>query len=175
MRRYPHTFGHSACADIASRFSLELGSECCNWWQTIFPCHALASALGGPILWACVVDHFAAELIFSPRHFHFTITALTVDQGSSSRAEIWWTDLLERWHAMTVPHWKSLISSVRPFLLPMFVYGDCMAVCLILYICQQWVGLKLPNPRIRRDVCILLAMSCITFYIDTKASAQQSD
>ena len=50
-----------------------------------------------------------------PRCFHFTITALTVDRGSSIRAEIWWTDLLERWHPMTVPHWKSLSSSVGPF------------------------------------------------------------
>ena len=69
-------------------------------------------------------------------------TALTVDRGSSRRAEIWWTDFLERWHHMTVPHWKSLRSSISPILLPMFVYGDCMAVYLILYTCQQWVWLK---------------------------------
>ena len=43
---------------------------------------------------------------------------------------------------LTVSRWKSLSSSVRPILLPMFVYGDCMAVCLILYTCQQWVWLK---------------------------------
>ena len=53
-----------------------------------------ASALGGPVLWVCVVYHFP---------------------GSSSRAESWWTDLLEWWHPMTVPHWKSLSSSVRRF------------------------------------------------------------
>jgi hypothetical protein len=69
--------------------------------------------------------------------FHFT--ALTVDRGSSHRAEIWWTDLLERWRPMTLPHWKSLSSSVWAILLPMVVYGDCMAVCLILYTCQQRV------------------------------------
>jgi hypothetical protein len=39
--------------------------------------------------------------VVAPRCFHFTITALTVDQGSSSRAEIWPADLLS--------------SSVRPF------------------------------------------------------------
>ena len=55
--------------------------------------------------WTCV----------APRYFHFTITALTVDRGMSSRSDIWQTDLLERWHPMTVPHWKSLSSSVRPF------------------------------------------------------------
>ena len=51
----------------------------------------------------------------APRCFHFTITTLTVDRDSSSRVEIWRADLLERWHPMKVPHWKSLSSSVRPF------------------------------------------------------------
>jgi hypothetical protein len=90
------------CADVASRGSLELGSECCNWGQTIFMLYALQHS----VLWACVAYHFAAE----PRCFHFAITALTVDRGSSSRTEIWQTDLLERCHAMTVPHWKLLSS-----------------------------------------------------------------
>ena len=53
--------------------------------------------------------------VVAPRCFHFTITALTVDCGSSSRAEILQTDLLERWHTMTMPRWKLLSSSVRPF------------------------------------------------------------
>jgi hypothetical protein len=43
--------------------------------------------------WAVVVS----------RRFYVIITALTVDRGSSSRVEIWLTDLLERWHPMTVP------------------------------------------------------------------------
>jgi hypothetical protein len=30
--------------------------------------------------------------VVAPRRFHFTITALTVDQGSSSRADIWRAD-----------------------------------------------------------------------------------
>ena len=42
--------------------------------------------------------------VVAPRCFHFTITALTVDRG---RAAIWWTELLERWHPMTMPRWKS--------------------------------------------------------------------
>jgi hypothetical protein len=37
--------------------------------------------------------------VVTPRLFHFTITALTVDRGSSSRAEIWQTYVLERWHS----------------------------------------------------------------------------
>ena len=85
------------------------------------------------------------ELVWPTRScccFHFTITALTVDRDSSSWAEIWRTDLLERWHPMTVPGWKSLRSSGRAILLSMFVYGDRMAVCLILYSCQQRVWLK---------------------------------
>jgi hypothetical protein len=61
--------------------------------------------------------------------------------GSSNRAEIWRTDLLVRWHPMTVPRWKSLSSTVIP-LLSMLGYGDCMAVCSILYSCQQQVWLK---------------------------------
>ena len=59
------------------------------------------------------------------RSFHFTITALIVDRGSSSRAEIWRTDLLERWHRMMVPRWKSLSSSVRPF------YCQCLSMEIV--------------------------------------------
>jgi hypothetical protein len=33
----------------------------------------------------------------APRRFHFTITAFTVDWGSSCRADILQTDLLESW------------------------------------------------------------------------------
>jgi hypothetical protein len=81
--------------------------------------------------------------VVAPRRFHFTIAALTVDQGSSIWAEIWWTDLLERWHPMTVSRWMSLSSSLRPFYCQCFVHRDCMAVCLILYICPQQVWLKI--------------------------------
>jgi hypothetical protein len=44
--------------------------------------------------------------------------------------------LLERWHPMTMPRWKSLGSSVKAILLPMFVYGDCIDLCSILYTCH---------------------------------------
>lgn len=44
------------------------------------------------------------QAVVAPRHLHFTITALTVDQDSYSRAEIRHTDLFERWHPMTEPH-----------------------------------------------------------------------
>jgi hypothetical protein len=67
--------------------------------------HSVSLCVLPPCGWAVV----------SPRCFHFTITALTVDRGSSSRAKMRWTDLLERWHPMMVPCWKSLSSSLRPF------------------------------------------------------------
>ena len=58
---------NSSCADVASRGSLELSSECCNRGQTIFYAHQRSRSV-------------------SLCGFNFTITALTVDQGSSSRA-----------------------------------------------------------------------------------------
>lgn len=45
--------------------------------------------------------------VVAPRHFHIT-TAATVD--SFNRAEVWWTDLLGKWHPIMVLHWKSLRS-----------------------------------------------------------------
>ena len=57
-----------------------LRATCFSTWQS-----RSLSLLGLPLCsWAVV----------APRHFHFTIAALTVDLCSSSRAEIWQTDLL---------------------------------------------------------------------------------
>ena len=73
--------------------------------------------------------------VFAPRRFHFTI-------NSSSWTEICQTDLLERWHPMTVSRWKSMSSSESPF------YCQCLSVEIawlcarFLYNCQQWVWLK---------------------------------
>jgi hypothetical protein len=58
------------------------------------------------------LPHYSGDFI-APSHFK--ITAVTVDRGSSSRAEMLWTDVLEILHPMTVPCWKLLSSSVRPF------------------------------------------------------------
>jgi hypothetical protein len=100
------------------------------------------------ILWSCVAYYFAAEPLLLLDCFHLTIKALTVDQSRQ-------TYLLERLHPMTAPRWLSSLSiSVRAILLPMFVYGDCMTVCSILYICQQLVWLKWLNPLIWRSVHI---------------------
>ena len=99
---------NSYCAYVASRGSYELSSECCNRGQMIFMRNRFSNRR------SCSVNLCG---------FHFTITAVTVDWGSSSRADIWPTDLLERWHPVTVPHWvKSLSSSVRPF------YWQCLSM-----------------------------------------------
>jgi hypothetical protein len=98
---------NSSCADVASRGCFVLGSEYCNWGQTIFtsfsPRRSRSVSLCGLPLsgWAVV----------APRLFHFTITALTIDRGSSSRAEIWLTDFLERCHVES--HW-----AIQPFYCP---------------------------------------------------------
>ena len=84
--------------------------------KTLYRC-TLESILTDCIT-AWYVNCSASDLIWQGAScFHFTITALTVGRGSSSKVEIWRTDLLERWHPMTVPRWKSLSSSVRAILL----------------------------------------------------------
>ena len=69
--------------------------------------------------------------VVAPRHIHFTITALTVYWCHSSRAQIWQTDLLERWHPMPVPRWKTLSSLGRPF------YCHCLSM-EITRLCAQF-------------------------------------
>jgi hypothetical protein len=109
---------NSYCADLASR-----GCSCSavsvqtkDIWFLSTQRSRSVSLCGLPL--CDVTYNFAVE----PLLFHVTITALTVEQGSSSRTEIWRTDLLERWHPMTVPRWKSLISSVRLF------YCQCLSM-----------------------------------------------
>lgn len=60
--------------------------------------------------------------VVDPRRFHFTIIAFGANQGRSSRGEISWIDLWQKWHPMTLPCVKSLRSSVRLF---------CMFVCVL--------------------------------------------
>ena len=95
--------------DVGRFGRLKLGSECCNRWQTIVMCFRTLQSLSVSFTTSLL------KSVVAPRCFHFTMTAVTVDRGSSSRAEMWRTDLLERWHPMTVPRWKSLSSSARPF------------------------------------------------------------
>lgn len=63
----------------------------------------------------------------------------------------------ERWHPMAVSHLQSLSSSVQPIqvLLPKFVYGDCITVCLVLCPCFQWIWLKNLSSAMRRYISSL--------------------
>ena len=56
--------------------------------------------------------------VVAPRRFHFTITALTVDQGSSSRVEIWRTDFGAKKYTTKKKGGK------HSFLLLWTLYGD---------------------------------------------------
>jgi hypothetical protein len=106
------------CSAMETHFmKLPTNSSCAVWNSVVRVAtedafyELCASALGS-CLWACGLP-LRSWAVVAQICFHFTITALTV--GSSSRAETWQTDLLEWWHPMVVPRWKSLSSSVRPF------------------------------------------------------------
>jgi hypothetical protein len=98
------------------RGSLVLGSVCCNRRQEVFYSTCF-STLRSRSVCLCGLQLYGWALV-PPRRFQ--ITAL--DRGSSSRAEIWWSDLLERWHPMTLPRSKSLSSSVR------LIYYHCLSI-----------------------------------------------
>ena len=59
----------------------------------------------------------------APRHFHFTIPALTVDRGTN-----WLVGKVAFYDIATL---KVTELFSKAILLPMFVYGDYMAVCSI--------------------------------------------
>jgi hypothetical protein len=116
---------NSYCADVASSGSW-ISRVGVAYEDILFFLHT--SALGSPVLWACVAYHFVAELlllldVFTSQYQHL------VDRGSSSRAEIWQTNLLKRWYTMS--RWTSLSSSVRP------LYCQCLSM---LHTCQQCVA-----------------------------------
>jgi hypothetical protein len=98
--------------------------------------------------------------VVKPRRFHFTITALTVDRSSSSRAEIWRTDLLERLHPMTVPRSKSLSSSLRPF------YCQCLSMA-ITWLCARFytTGVAEIAEGMSTYVCIYSVYSIILWLL----------
>lgn len=58
----------------------------------------------------CLLFHGRA--VVAPRCFYFTVIALIVDQGRSSRTEISRTYLWQSWHPKTIPCLKSVSSSV---------------------------------------------------------------
>ena len=74
--------------------------------------------------------------------FHFTITALTVDRAALAGQKF---DELTCWKGGIIYNGATLkVTELfsKAILLPMLVYGDYMAVCSMLYTCQQWVWLK---------------------------------
>ena len=69
----------------------------------------------------CGLPH-CGQAVVAPRCFHFTITALTVDECSSSRAKIV--------RKIVRIYWKSLSSSIRPFY--------CQCLCMeITWLCAR--------------------------------------
>jgi hypothetical protein len=81
---------NSSCADVASRGSLELSRECCNRGDDFLHATSFSTRRSHSMSLCGLPLHGLA--VVTPRCFYLTITALIVDQGSSSSAEIWWTD-----------------------------------------------------------------------------------
>jgi hypothetical protein len=80
--------------------------------------------------------------IVAPRHFHFTITGLTILPAQLLQGRHLTNLLIGK-----VASYDSAMLNVtelfsKAILLPLFVCGHCMVVCLILYTCQQRVRLK---------------------------------
>ena len=111
-------------------------------WMSIHYIFMRFSPLWSRSVSLCVLP-LRSWAVVAPRHFHFTITALTVDRGRSSRAELFTNWLIRKMASYNGATLKVTELFSKAILLPVFVYGDCMAVCLILYACQQRVWLKL--------------------------------
>ena len=107
---------NSFCADVASRGSLELSSECCNRGQTIFTCCSLqhSAVLFCELVWLTTSWLSRCCSLTFPLHNNSTY--------STSSEEVWRTDFLERWHPILALRWKSRKSSVWPF------YCQCLSM-----------------------------------------------
>lgn len=66
------------------------------------------------VVWSSVLGDVAEKMnshdlllgygiVFAPIHYHFTVIALAVDRGRSSRGDILQTNLLQGWSPMTIP------------------------------------------------------------------------
>lgn len=122
---------HSSCPDVASWGSLEL-SKCYNWGQLIFP-----------VPWACAAHHF--EAVGTRRHFHFTVTACTVDPGRSRRVEIWPTDLLERRHPVGAQNPQVYPTYWLILHLTIYLHSQCKKSWVLqnhiisVFLCGDWI------------------------------------
>ena len=74
---------------------------------------------------------------FTDRTMHWRMVVFSWHPPNTDFCELVWPTTLR-----LIRCCMSLSSSVWAILLPMFVYGDYMAVCSILYTCQQRVWLK---------------------------------
>lgn len=99
--------------DVSSRGSLEVCSEWCNRWQTVFLSSMCLSTRWLCSVWGLPLCGWA---VVAPKRSHFTTTALAVDRGRSRRADISQTDLWPSFHPMMVPCLKPL-SSLQPILI----------------------------------------------------------
>ena len=117
---------NSYCADIASRVLLVIAAT----EDRPFLCVTRLSNRRSRSVSLCGLPLHGWAVV-APIRFHFTITELSVDWGSSSRAEIWLTYLLERWYPMMMPHWKSLSSSVSSY------YCQCLSM-EIAWLCARF-------------------------------------
>ena len=104
---------NSYCADVASRGSLDSVVSVANknrWFLRTMRFSTRRSRSAS--LYYLPLRDWA---IVASRRFHFR-------NKSIYRVDIWWTNLSDRWHPMTVPCWKSLSSSIRPF------YCQCLSM-----------------------------------------------
>jgi hypothetical protein len=116
--------GKRFCADVVSRGSLDLGSECCNWGQTslavLFCEHVWPTTSR---LSRCCSKTF-------PLHNNSTYSwPGQLQQGRK----------LMNWLDGKVASYDSAMLKVtehfsKAILLPMFVNGDCMAVCNFIHL-----------------------------------------
>ena len=83
-----------------------------------------ASALGSPVLWACMAYHSATEPFLL-----YDVSGAALAGQKFDELTIW---KVASYYGATL----KVTELSEAILLPMYVYGDCMAVCSILYICH---------------------------------------
>ena len=82
-----------------------------QWWRASHP------SSRSLVLCMLILDLCAAARPWKP--ISWSSRGSVVSVATEDRR---WTNLLERWHPMSVPRWKSLSSSVRPF------YCQCLSM-----------------------------------------------
>jgi hypothetical protein len=117
---------NSSYADVASRGSLAEAVMSVATEDRLFLCATHFSTQRSHSVSLCGLP-FRGWAVIAPRCFHFRITALTVDWGSSSRTN-WLVGKVASYGGTT---FKVIELFTKDILLTMYDYGDCMAVCSI--------------------------------------------